>query len=184
QRLQPLRPHLDGAHAGREPVPRLYQRHQRHLRPQLVRRDDAHGLHRRGAARRRPGPPRPLHNHRAVSINGGPSPGHGPGEAIAAMESVAKSTLPAGFSYEWTGQALEQIQSAGQAPIVLGLAVVFAYLFLVGLYESWTVPIPVHLSVTVARLAALLGRWLVGLRSSLYPQVGIGRSAARLAEPG
>ena len=91
-------------------------------------------------------------NYRAISINGGPGPGRGPGEAIAAMEEVSAKTLPAGYAYEWTGQALEQIESAGQTTIVLGLALVFAYLFLVGLYESWTIPIPVLLSVSVSVL--------------------------------
>ncbi|CFX09243.1 Efflux pump membrane transporter BepG [Candidatus Filomicrobium marinum] len=112
-------------------------------------------------------------NYRAISINGQAAPGIGTGEAITVMEQVAKSTLPPGYSFEWTGQALEQIQSAGQTPIVLGLAIVFAFLFLVGLYESWTIPIPVVLSVTVAIFAALLGLWLVGLSFTLYAQIGI-----------
>lgn len=112
-------------------------------------------------------------NYRAISINGQPAPGVGSGEAISVMEQVAESTLPAGYAYEWTGQALEQIQSAGQTPIVLSLAIVFAFLFLVALYESWTIPIPVLLSVTVAIFGSLLALWLVGLSFTLYAQIGI-----------
>jgi HAE1 family hydrophobic/amphiphilic exporter-1 len=112
-------------------------------------------------------------NYRAISINGGPGPGRGPGEAIAAMEEVSTKTLPAGYAYEWTGQALEQIESAGQTTIVLALALVFAYLFLVGLYESWTIPIPVLLSVSVSVLAAMGTLWIMGLNFTLYAQIGL-----------
>jgi hydrophobe/amphiphile efflux-1 (HAE1) family protein len=112
-------------------------------------------------------------NYRAVSINGAAAPGVGEGESIAAMETVARATLPAGFSYEWTGQALEQKLSAGQTPIVIGFAVVFAFLFLVALYESWNVPIPVLMSVVVAVLGAMLALWLSRMSFVLYAQIGI-----------
>jgi len=112
-------------------------------------------------------------NYRAVSINGGPAPGAGDGAAIAAMENVGKATLPAGYGYEWTGQAYEQKLSAGQTPIVLGFAVVFAFLFLVGLYESWNVPIPVLLSVVVAVLGAMGALWATHMSFVLYAQIGI-----------
>jgi len=80
-------------------------------------------------------------NLRSVTINGEPAPGHSSGEAIAAMQDVAATTLPPGFSYEWTGTALQEKAAAGQTGSILGLAIVFAYLFLVGLYESWTIPV-------------------------------------------
>lgn len=112
-------------------------------------------------------------NYRAVSINGSPSPGSGDGEAIAAMERISKSTLPAGYAYEWTGQALEQNLSAGQTPIVIGFAIVFAFLFLVALYESWNVPIPVLLSVVVAVLGAMLALYFSHMSFVLYAQIGI-----------
>ena len=112
-------------------------------------------------------------NYRAISVNGGPSPGRGPGEAIAAMDAVSGETLPAGYAFEWTGQALEQIDSAGQTPIVLGLALVFAYLFLVALYESWNVPIPVLLSVSVAVLGAIAALWVLAMSFTLYAQIGL-----------
>jgi hydrophobe/amphiphile efflux-1 (HAE1) family protein len=112
-------------------------------------------------------------NYRAVTINGGPAPGRGPGEAIQAMEQLSASTLPKGYGFEWTGQALEQKQSAGQTPIVIGLALVFALLFLVALYESWIVPIPVLLSVVVAILGAVAALWLFSMSFVLYAQIGI-----------
>jgi len=112
-------------------------------------------------------------NYRAISVNGGPAPGRGPGEAIAAMEQLSASTLPEGYAYEWTGQAREQIDSAGQTTIVLGLAMVFAYLFLVALYESWMVPIPVLLSVVVSILGAMSALWILGMSFTLYAQIGL-----------
>jgi len=112
-------------------------------------------------------------NYRAISINGGPAPGRGPGEAITAMEQVSAKTLPQGYAYEWTGQAREQIESAGQTTIVLGLAMMFAYLFLVALYESWMVPIPVLLSVTVSILGAIAALWVLGMAFTLYAQIGL-----------
>jgi len=112
-------------------------------------------------------------NYRAISINGGPAPGRGPGEAITAMEQVSADTLPSGYAYEWTGQAREQIESAGQTVIVLGLAMVFAYLFLVALYESWMIPIPVLLSVIVSILGAISALWVLGMSFTLYAQIGL-----------
>ncbi len=112
-------------------------------------------------------------NYRAVAINGSPSPGSGDGEALAAMEKVSRTTLPSGYAFEWTGQALEQKLSAGQTPIVIGFAIVFAFLFLVALYESWNVPIPVLMSVVVAILGAMLALYLSHMSFVLYAQIGI-----------
>ena len=112
-------------------------------------------------------------NYRAVSINGSPSPGTGEGEAIAAMDRISRETLPQGYAYEWTGQALEQRLSAGQTPYVIGFALVFAFLFLVALYESWNVPFPVLLSVSVAVLGAMTALWIMRLSFVLYAQIGI-----------
>ena len=112
-------------------------------------------------------------NYRSVTINGGPAPGVSSGTAIAAMQEIAKSTLPAGYAYEWTGTAYQEQAASGQTGIILGLAVLFAYLFLVALYESWTIPIPVLLSVVVGVLGSYLAIKLSGLNLDLYGQIGL-----------
>src|ERR1700736_2246391 len=112
-------------------------------------------------------------NLRSVSINGGPAPGSSSGEAMAAMEAAATATLPQGFSYEWTGTALQEKAAAGQTGSILGLAIVFAYLFLVGLYESWTIPVAALLSVVVGLFGAMAALLLFGLDNNIYAQIGI-----------
>jgi HAE1 family hydrophobic/amphiphilic exporter-1 len=112
-------------------------------------------------------------NYRSVTVQGGPAPGRSSGDALDAMEALSASTLPAGYGYEWTGTALQEKEAGGKTPIVLGLAVLFAYLFLVGLYESWSMPAAVLLSVTVGILGAMAALWVTGLPNDLYAQVGI-----------
>src|ERR1700730_16501053 len=112
-------------------------------------------------------------NLRSVTINGGPAPGYSSGQALAAMQAVATTTLPNGFSYEWTGTALQEKAAAGQTGSILGLAIVFAYLFLVGLYESWTIPVAALLSVIVGLFGAMLALKLTGLDNNVYAQIGI-----------
>jgi hydrophobe/amphiphile efflux-1 (HAE1) family protein len=112
-------------------------------------------------------------NYRSVTINGTPARGQSSGTAIAAMAAVSAHTLPAGYAYEWTGTAYQEVAAAGQTGVILSLAVMFAYLFLVGLYESWVIPIPVLLSVVVGVLGSLGGIWLAGLSLDLYAQIGL-----------
>ncbi|MEM8852714.1 MAG: efflux RND transporter permease subunit [Pseudomonadota bacterium] len=112
-------------------------------------------------------------NGRSISINLAAAPEVGTGAAIAAMEALSAQELPDGYSFEWTGQALQEKQSEGRTEIVLALAVFFAYLFLVGLYESWIVPVPVLLSVSVAVMGALYGLDVMGLAFNIYAQIGV-----------
>jgi hydrophobe/amphiphile efflux-1 (HAE1) family protein len=112
-------------------------------------------------------------NYKSVTIQGGPAPGKSSGQALAAMEELSAKTLPSGYGYEWTGTAKQEKEAGGKTPIVLGLAVLFAYLFLVALYESWTMPIAVLLSVTVGVVGAMLALWFTGLPNDLYAQVGL-----------
>jgi hydrophobe/amphiphile efflux-1 (HAE1) family protein len=112
-------------------------------------------------------------NLRSVTLNGGPAPGRSSGEAIAAMEEVAKATLAPGFSYEWTGTALQEKAAAGQTGFILALAVLFAYLFLVALYESWTIPVGVLISVVVGLFGAMLALKISGLDNNVFAQIGI-----------
>ncbi|MGY2850655.1 MULTISPECIES: efflux RND transporter permease subunit [Bradyrhizobium] len=112
-------------------------------------------------------------NYRSVTVNGSPAAGVSSGTAIATMAELSKSTLPSGYSYEWTGTAYQEQAASGQTGIILGLAVLFAYLFLVALYESWTIPIPVLLSVTVGVFGSYLAIKLAGLNLDLYGQIGL-----------
>jgi multidrug efflux pump subunit AcrB len=112
-------------------------------------------------------------NYRSVTINGGPAAGVSSGTAIAAMEELSRSTLPAGYSFEWTGTAYQEQAASGQTGIILGLAILFAYLFLVALYESWTIPVPVLLAVTVGVLGSYLAIKVAGLNLDLYGQIGL-----------
>jgi multidrug efflux pump subunit AcrB len=75
-------------------------------------------------------------------------------------------------SYEWTGTAYQEVAASGQTGAILGLAVLFAFLFLVGFYESWLIPVPVLLSVPVGVLGAFVGILLWGLALDLYAQIG------------
>ena len=112
-------------------------------------------------------------NYRSVIVNGSSAPGISTGTALAAMEQISASVLPAGYSFEWTGTALQEKEAAGKTSIVLALAVLFAYLFLVALYESWNVPIPVLLSVSVGVLGAIAGLYFAGLAFDIYAQIGL-----------
>jgi hydrophobe/amphiphile efflux-1 (HAE1) family protein len=112
-------------------------------------------------------------NYRSVTVNGSPAPGVSSGTALAAMTEISNKTLPAGYSFEWTGTAYQEQQASGQTGIILALAVLFAYLFLVALYESWTIPIPVLLSVAVGVLGSYLGIKVAGLNLDLYGQIGL-----------
>jgi hydrophobe/amphiphile efflux-1 (HAE1) family protein len=106
-------------------------------------------------------------------IDGEAAEGFSSGEAMDAMEEVANKTLPEDFAYEWSGLSYQERQTAGQAPILLGLAFLFGYLFLVAQYESWTIPLAVILSIPVAAVGALLGLMLGGLSLSIYAQIGL-----------
>jgi hydrophobic/amphiphilic exporter-1 (mainly G- bacteria), HAE1 family len=112
-------------------------------------------------------------NYRAIPIQGGPSLGASSGTALAAMAQVSDRTLPAGYSYEWTGTAYQEVAASGQTGAILGLAVLFAFLFLVGLYESWMIPVPVLLSVPVGVLGAFLGILIFHLALDLYAEIGL-----------
>lgn len=112
-------------------------------------------------------------NYRAITLQGSPRPGVSSGTALAAMAEVSAKTLQRGYTFEWTGTAYQEQLASGQTVVILALAVVFAYLFLVGLYESWMIPIPVLLSVTVGVLGSFIAILLAGLSLDLYAQIGL-----------
>ena len=97
------------------------------------------------------GPPAQIryNNLSAVTIQGAPGAGISTGQALQAMEAVAAKTLPQGYAGEWTDTAFQEKRAEGKTAMILGFAILFAYLFLVALYESWTIPVPVLLSVAI-----------------------------------
>jgi HAE1 family hydrophobic/amphiphilic exporter-1 len=111
--------------------------------------------------------------YRAAVINGAPKPGSSSGQALAAMERISATTLPSGYSYEWTGTALQEKTASGHTASILGFALLFAYLFLVALYESWNIPIPALLSVSVGILGAVASVAIAGLSFDVYAQIGL-----------
>jgi HAE1 family hydrophobic/amphiphilic exporter-1 len=112
-------------------------------------------------------------NYRSVTLQGGPAPGMSSGQALAAMEAISARTLPSGYGFEWTGTALQEKEASGKTTMILGLAVLFAYLFLVGLYESWTIPVAVLLSVSAGVMGAMYAVKVSGLDNNLYAQIGL-----------
>ena len=121
------------------------------------------------------GPPALIryNNKRAVTVQGSPAPGVSSGQALSAMEAVAARTLPPGYAGEWTDTAFQEKRAEGKTAIILGFAVLFAYLFLVGLYESWTIPVPVLLSVSVGILGSFAAIVIGRLTLDLYAQIGM-----------
>jgi hydrophobe/amphiphile efflux-1 (HAE1) family protein len=121
------------------------------------------------------GPPALIryNNLRAVTVQGSPAAGVSSGQALKAMETLAAKTLPAGYVGEWTDTAFQEKRAEGKTGIILGFAVLFAYLFLVGLYESWTIPVPVLLSVSVGVLGSFIAMHMSGLTLDLYAQIGM-----------
>jgi hydrophobe/amphiphile efflux-1 (HAE1) family protein len=112
-------------------------------------------------------------NVRSVAISGAPRPGVSSGDALLAMEQLSDRVLPQGYGFEWTGTAFQEKQASGQTGIILALAILFAYLFLVALYESWTIPVPVLLSIAVGVLGSFGAIVLAGLSLDIYAQVGL-----------
>jgi hypothetical protein len=110
---------------------------------------------------------------RSTTISGDPGPGVASGTALSRWRRWRRPRLPPGFAYQWTGTALQEKEAAGQTGIILALAVLFAFLFLVALYESWTIPVPVLLSVTVGVFGAMLAL----LIARAFPSTSMPRSA-------
>ena len=109
----------------------------------------------------------------AVKITGSPAPGFSSGQALAAMEAVARETLPGDFSFAWAGQALQEKQSGGTSAIAFVAGVIVVFLLLAAQFEKWTLPIAVVLTVPIAILGALLLTWVRGLENDVYFQVGL-----------
>ena len=108
---------------------------------------------------------------RAASVN--VTPAGSTGEGIAILRDLERNQLPPGFAIDWSGTTFQEVQAGGEAAVVLALALLFVYLFLVAQYESWTVPTAVILSVVIAGVGGLAATWLTGLDNNVYTQIGL-----------
>ncbi|MDB9362109.1 efflux RND transporter permease subunit [Nodularia spumigena CS-588/02] len=110
---------------------------------------------------------------RSIEINGSAAPGSSSGKAIQAMEQLAAEILPPGFGYEWSGTALEEIESGGLAPIIFGLGIVFVFLVLAAQYENYIDPLIILLAVPLAIFGALVAQSMRGFANDVYCQIGL-----------
>lgn len=108
-----------------------------------------------------------------AQINGEAAQGFSSGEAMKEMARIAADTLPDGYAFEWSGLSFQEQKSGGKTSMLLALALLFGYLFLVAQYESWSIPMPVIISISVAALGALIGLWVRGFSLSIYAQIGL-----------
>jgi multidrug efflux pump len=114
----------------------------------------------------------------AAEVDGQAPFGASSGQAIAAMDAVARTSLPAGYGYEWTGLALQEQEASGAQTLAFALALVVVFLLLVALYESWRIPFSVLLGVPLAALGSLLAvylrhTFLNDVQSDVYVQIGL-----------
>ncbi|WP_343691402.1 efflux RND transporter permease subunit [Chitinophaga sp.] len=109
----------------------------------------------------------------AAMINGDAAPGYSSGDAIRAIEEVAKQQLPRGYSYEWSGMTREQILSGNQAVYIFAIVLLFVYLLLAAQYESFLLPLPVILSLPAGIFGAFITLKLAGLENNIYAQVAL-----------
>ena len=110
---------------------------------------------------------------KSVKIQGSQASGKSSGEAMNAMEKLADKLLPSDYTYSWSGTSRQEKESSGQTVIVVSFALLFVYLFLVALYESWMIPVAVLLISPVALVGALIFQLMIGQSLDLYSQVGL-----------
>ncbi len=110
---------------------------------------------------------------RSIQINGSPAPGFSSGQAMAAMEQVSNEVLPAGFGYAWSDMSYQEKKAEGGQAMVFAMSFVFVFLILVALYESWSLPFSVLLSVPVAVLGAYGGLLFRKFDNNVFAQIGL-----------
>ncbi|GAL36957.1 RND efflux system inner membrane transporter CmeB [Vibrio maritimus] len=109
----------------------------------------------------------------SLMINGVAASGYSSGQAVAAMASIADSSLPSGYKYDWSGLTYQEQKAGNAAPIMFGMAMLFTFLFLVAQYESWVTPLAIILCVPTAVFGALFHTWIMGGDINIYTQVGL-----------
>jgi len=111
--------------------------------------------------------------YRSAQIIGSAAPGYSSGQAMTALEEVAKQTLPPEIGYDWSDLSYQEQKAAGNTTSVFGLSLVFVFLILAALYESWSLPFSVLLTVPIAIFGAFLGLWLRGYDLDVFAQIGL-----------
>lgn len=109
----------------------------------------------------------------AIEISGDPASGYSSGQAMAAIEEVAKQVVPNTYTYEWTGQSLDEIEAGSRSTQIFIISLIFVFLCLAALYESWTIPLAVLLSVPSAVFGCFLVQYARGLQNDVYMQIGL-----------
>lgn len=111
--------------------------------------------------------------YKSVQIQGQQSAGKSSGDAMNAMEAVAKRVLPQDMTFDWSGTSAQEREASGQTTIIISMALIFVYLFLVALYESYTIPVAVLLISPIAVLGALIFQMMINQAFDIYSQVGM-----------
>ncbi|QDZ28830.1 efflux RND transporter permease subunit [Noviherbaspirillum sp. UKPF54] len=111
--------------------------------------------------------------YRAATITGATAPGYSSGQAAQAMQEVAAATLPAGFGYEWTGSTYQELKTGGQTAYIFALSLMFVFLVLAALYESWAMPVAILLVIPFGVLGAFVGLLLRNEVNNVYTQIGL-----------
>jgi HAE1 family hydrophobic/amphiphilic exporter-1/multidrug efflux pump len=114
-----------------------------------------------------------FNNLPAVKIFGSAAPGYSSGQAIERMEKIARDTLPAEFTFDWSGASFQEKRSGGTSTLALGLAAVMVFLILAAQYERWALPLSVMLALPFGTFGALLAVWLRGYTNDVYFQIGL-----------
>ncbi|MBX3254683.1 MAG: multidrug efflux RND transporter permease subunit [Chitinophagaceae bacterium] len=111
--------------------------------------------------------------YRSIEVNGSPAPGYSSGQAIQALREVAQ-TLPAGYGYEFSGMSREEIAAGNQQSVIFAISIVFVFLFLAALYESWSIPFSVLFAVPIGAFGSILTlTFLPALSNNIYAQIGL-----------
>ncbi len=112
--------------------------------------------------------------YRAIEINGSPKPGFSSGQAIEALKEVAAKTLPAGYGYEFSGLSREEVKAGNSSVMIFAISLVFVFLFLAALYESWSVPFSVLFAVPIGAFGSILTLTLIpSISNNIYAQIGL-----------
>lgn len=114
-----------------------------------------------------------FNQYKSVQIQGQQAVGKSSGEAMLAMEGVAKDVLPSDMTFDWSGTSAQEREASGQTAMIVSFALVFVYLFLVALYESYTIPVAVLLVSPIAALGALIFQMMINQAFDIYSQVGM-----------